>query len=199
MGHSQTEKARSRERIVAAASRRIRAAGLGGFSIADTMSDAGLTHGGFYSHFDSRSDLIASALELALGESKVAAGAQDSRLTLERIVTSYLSRSHRDSPSSGCAVSALASEVVRADAKTRAVMDAHLKRYIQNISATLDPAVEREVAIPIACMMLGALTLSRVVDDRELSNRLLDEAREYILSIANAKSVKAKAKKKKKS
>jgi TetR/AcrR family transcriptional repressor of nem operon len=71
MGHSQEDKANSRAKIVAAAAHRIRESGLTGFSIADVMNDADLTHGGFYGHFESRDELVAAALSQALRQSKV--------------------------------------------------------------------------------------------------------------------------------
>src|SRR5215472_18144550 len=79
MGHSQAEKAESRERILAAASAQIRTQGLESLSVGKLMADAGLTHGGFYGHFASRADLLAQALERALvdGEGEARAPARE--------------------------------------------------------------------------------------------------------------------------
>ena len=195
MGHSQEDKAASRAKIVAAAAHRIRLSGLAGFSIADVMKDADLTHGGFYGHFSSRDELIAAALDHALHESK--AVYDDCQFSLKQLVTQYLSRAHRDAPSAGCAVVALASEIPRADGETRAVMDVHLKKYFQKIAAALgdDDEKNRELAIPIVCMMNGALTLSRLVDDKVLSDKILKQARDYILEVGgdNAAQVLSKS------
>jgi TetR/AcrR family transcriptional regulator, transcriptional repressor for nem operon len=188
MGHSQEDKATSRSKIVAAAAHRIRESGLTGFSIADVMNDADLTHGGFYGHFASRDELVAAALDHALRESKVVY-ASDLPLSLKQIVTQYLSRAHRDAPSKGCAVVALASEVPRSDVETRAVMDAHLKQYFQKISAALDGDSGGELAIPIVCMMNGALTLSRLLDDKLMSDKVLKDARDFILALAAGKAL----------
>jgi TetR/AcrR family transcriptional repressor of nem operon len=182
MGHSQEEKALSRERIVSAAARRIREYGLNGFSIAEVMKDAELTHGGFYGHFASRTELLAAALEEALRESETYD--EHNPPSLLRIVRDYLSRAHRDTPGAGCAVSALASEVVRSDEQIRAIMDAHLQRYIETISHAVKGADGDELATPIACLMVGALTLSRLVGDEQFSDKILKDTREYILSIA---------------
>lgn len=187
MGHSQEEKALSRERIVSAAAHRIREDGLTGFSIADVMKDAKLTHGGFYGHFSSRAELIAAALDQALRESDAVYDPK-SRPSLKRMVDQYLSRAHRDMPSAGCAVSALASEIVRADQETRAVMDAHLKKYIKTISQTISESNDHELAIPISCLMVGALTLSRLVEEKDLSDKILKDANDYILAIAESAS-----------
>ena len=89
MGHSQAEKAQSRERIVTAAARQIREGGLESISIVELMKEAELTHGGFYGHFPSRSALIAAALERALFDGEAASVAATSRKgsrTLKSIV-----------------------------------------------------------------------------------------------------------------
>ena len=181
MGHSQEDKANSRAKIVAAAAHRIRKTGLTGFSIADVMNDADLTHGGFYGHFESRDELVAAALEQALRRSKVVYDI-DSRLSLKQIVTEYLSRAHRDAPPDGCAVVALGSEIARSEGEAREVMNAHLKKYFHKISEVLGN--NRELAIPIVCMMNGALTLSRLIDDKAMSDKVLKDTRDLILALA---------------
>src|SRR3954466_11583871 len=70
----------SHERIVSVAARAIRRSGYDGTGVADIMKEAGLTHGGFYSHFPSREAMLAEAAakacaESAAGASQVAAGA----------------------------------------------------------------------------------------------------------------------------
>ncbi len=186
MGHSQEEKAYSREKILSAAAQRIREDGLDGFSIAEVMKDAELTHGGFYGHFSSRNDLIAAALDHALRESELVYK-ETSRPSLKSIVNEYLSAAHRDAPSAGCAVSALGSEVARADEKTRAVMDAHLNKYQEKISEAIDGTKNSKLATPLACTMIGALTLSRLLKDEKASNKVLKQAREFILSMSDLK------------
>lgn len=193
MGHSQEEKAVSRAKIVAAAAHRIRESGLTGFSIADVMKDADLTHGGFYGHFNSRDELVAAALDQALRESKVVYES-DLQLSLKQIVTQYLSRAHRDAPSGGCAVAALASEIPRADDDARTVMDTHLKRYFQKIAAALGGDNDHELAVPIVCMMHGALALARLLDDKALSDKVLKETRDFILAMAEDQATPAKSK-----
>jgi TetR/AcrR family transcriptional repressor of nem operon len=112
---------------------------------------------------------------------------------LKQIVSQYLSRTHRDEPTGGCAVVALGSELTRTDGAARAVMDSHLKKYFQKISAALGGENEHELAIPIVCMLNGALTLSRLIDDKSLSDKVLKEARDFILAVAQDKSARTKA------
>ena len=67
MGHSQADKAKTHDRIVATASRRFREKGLDGIGVADLMKASGTTAGGFYKHFASRDALVAEALGAAFG------------------------------------------------------------------------------------------------------------------------------------
>lgn len=177
MGHSQAEKARSRERILAEASRQVRDGGLESVSVGTLMKRVGLTHGAFYVHFESREALLAEALERALLEGEAKAGAQGSGATapFAGIVRGYLSRTHRDARDSGCAVAALASDVARADAASRDVMTGHVETFIDNVARSLDGDDER--AIMAVSAMVGALTLSRVVADPARSNAILKAVR----------------------
>ena len=61
-------KERTRARIVGAASAALRANGISGVSVAAIMSQAGLTHGGFYAHFGSKEHLLGAAVERASSE-----------------------------------------------------------------------------------------------------------------------------------
>ena len=128
MGHSKAEKAISRERILSAASMRIREAGLEGLTVGQLMKSVNLTQGGFYGHFASRADLITAVLERALAEGEESPALHTSthgQASVTSIVNSYLSAAHRDRPANGCAVSALAGEVSRADPQVTAIMAEH--------------------------------------------------------------------------
>jgi TetR/AcrR family transcriptional repressor of nem operon len=178
MGHSQAEKAQNRERILAGASRQVRRDGLESVSVGTLMKTVGLTHGGFYGHFESRSALLAEALERALleGEAKVQAAAAPEHFS--DIVRGYLSRSHRDARDSGCAVAALVSDAARAEEEPRAIMSRHVDAFIDAIARSLDGDDARAVVAVSA--MVGALTLSRVVADPERSNAILKLVREHL-------------------
>ena len=137
MGHSQAEKAENRERILAEAARQVRRDGLESVSVGALMKSVGLTHGGFYGHFESRSELLSEALERALleGEAKAKVQGSDRAQSFANIVRSYLSRTHRDGRDSGCAIAALASDVARADASSREVMTEHIETFIATVCA----------------------------------------------------------------
>src|SRR5215216_485831 len=86
------------ERIVEAASRAIRRSGYGGTSVPDIMKDAGLTHGGFYAHFDSREAMLAEAADRAGADSVAlmarAASTAPSQRALQNLLELYLSKEH---------------------------------------------------------------------------------------------------------
>jgi TetR/AcrR family transcriptional repressor of nem operon len=172
MGHSQADKARSRERILSQAAEQIRDGGLESLSVGKLMRSANLTHGGFYGHFASRSELLAFALERAMEDGKAAFEASRGNATpdYEKAVRSYLSRPHRDSRTTGCAIAALAGDVARADEPVRETMSAHIERFIDRI----DTAVSA---------MIGALVVSRVMADEKRSDAVLAAAKRQLLSM----------------
>ncbi|MFM5892898.1 MAG: TetR/AcrR family transcriptional regulator [Novosphingobium sp.] len=189
MGHSRAEKAQSRKRILAAAATRIREAGLDGISVGELMKSVNLTHGGFYGHFESRSHLIAAALEQALADGEKASAAhigERSSMTIKSIVNSYLSPAHRDHPSSGCAIPTLAGEVGRADPEVRAIMAQQLAKSFETMEEALgDGGQEAEqFAVSAWSMMVGAMMISRIMADDPQADRVLALTRKTILELA---------------
>jgi TetR/AcrR family transcriptional repressor of nem operon len=183
MGHSQTEKARSRERILAEASRQIRREGLESLSVGALMKSVGLTHGGFYGHFESRSALLEEALQRALLEGEANAQASGPPVQFSSLVRSYLSRAHRDARDSGCAVAALVSDAARAADGPRSIMTQHVEDFIATVAHALDEDDERAVVAVSA--MVGALALSRAVADPARSNTILKLMRDHLSALAS--------------
>ena len=207
MGHSQAEKAQNRERILKKAAEQIRDTGLESVSVGPLMRSVNLTHGGFYGHFASRSELLAHALERALregeaaskaarnaaaakaaksgtaaktagGESAARAGGDSAQPAgYATLLRSYLSRAHRDSRKSGCAIAALASDVARADEASREVMEAHVERFVENVKQAMG-ARDEERALLAASAMVGGLLLSRIVTDPKRSDQILRAVRD---------------------
>jgi len=191
MGHSQAEKAKSRERILDAAAVQIRELGLDGLSIAELMKSAKLTHGGFYGHFDSRDQLISEALAKALSEGgpeSTRLGSTNGPRTLKALLSTYLSKAHRDNRSAGCAVAALAGDVARSDRRTRDVMTSYLSQYFDNLAQLVEGEHPDESAIAIVCTMVGALALSRVTRDRSMSDKILRAAQRSILDLVECQA-----------
>ena len=179
MGHSQAEKAENRERILAQASRQVRRDGLESVSVGTLMKSVGLTHGGFYGHFESRSALLSEALERALLEGQAKVRDSDGPQNLSDIARGYLSRAHRDARDSGCAMAALVSDVARADVSSREVMTDHIEAFIASVSEALGGS--EEGAIVAVSAMVGALALSRVIADPARSDVFLRTVRDHLV------------------
>jgi TetR/AcrR family transcriptional repressor of nem operon len=186
MGHSQADKAQSRERILRKAADAVRDTGLESISVAKLMRSADLTHGGFYNHFGSRSDLLAQALERALLEGARTATASmkpgDAPRSYETRVRGYVSRAHRDARTTGCAIAALASDVARADAASREVMAAHLDEFVAQLAQSLHSQDEGDAMLAVSAMV-GAVLLARVQTDPKKSDALLKSVRDRLLAL----------------
>jgi len=190
MRKSKQEAAVTRQRIIKAAAAAFRKNGIAETGVADLMASAGLTHGGFYRHFDSKGQIVTEAFTAAadsLAEQLVAASAsrKSPQRGLKTIVERYLSAAHRDQPADGCPVAALGSEVARGDERTRAAATHALLKFVEIIASQFDktrPDVARRRAWIAAATMIGALTISRIVTDSELSAGILRETEKQLVS-----------------
>jgi TetR/AcrR family transcriptional regulator, transcriptional repressor for nem operon len=189
LGHSQAEKEQSRERILKEAADQIRENGFDSVSVGKLMKSVNLTHGGFYGHFASRTDLLAKALTRALADGV-------NRSTEEELarprdfasfVRNYLSHAHRDSRKTGCAVPALISDVSRADAQSRAIMASYIEGYIASARRQLGDEDDTRAMFAISAMV-GALALSRVLEDSTRSDEMLQSVSEQLIAL-NAPNV----------
>jgi TetR/AcrR family transcriptional repressor of nem operon len=199
MRYSKEHKQETHARIVRKASVRLREKGAHGIGVADLMKEAGLTHGGFYAHFDSREALLIEAFAFAMDRSMdywrktTAETSPEKRLAM--IVDSYLTASHRDDPGRGCAVPTLGAEIARESPKARKAFAAKLEQMIDMIAEQLidlpPKAARKQAAVTLATMM-GTLVLSRIAGNGEFSDDILSAGREAVL----ARATQARAAKK---
>jgi TetR/AcrR family transcriptional repressor of nem operon len=178
---SRLEAAQTREAIVAAAADLIRRTGIAEASLADMMAAAGLTHGGFYRHFRNKEHLISEAVSAA-GEKAIATiGQKMAKGGLKAAVDGYLSTSHRDSPTPICPFAALGSEMARSRKVTKAAATEVLEKLFVTLAGDAPDREEaRGDAIVALSMMIGAMTLARIVADRDLSSEILDRAKDHL-------------------
>jgi len=174
-----TGKAATRGRIVSSASRLIRSRGFAGASVERVMRDAGLTTGGFYAHFRSKSALDAEVLAATLaGTRERWFAGLESRAGLDWLapaVKRYLSAAHRDSPGDGCALPAVLSELTRGDKKTRQAMVEAIETAAQEFAAH-SPAAgldARRRALATLALCFGGLTLARALRGHPASDEML--------------------------
>jgi TetR/AcrR family transcriptional regulator, transcriptional repressor for nem operon len=183
-GHKET----TRAHILDIASQRFRQSGVAAVGLAGIMEAAGLTNGAFYTHFDSKEDLVRAVLDEALTRREESHRANlDAKSGLEPTIRDYLSVRHRDDAGSGCPTAALVAEIARHPNKTRDVFTAKMSRIISLTAAQIregTSARRRRNAIAIYGLMVGALQLARAVNDKTLSVEILDSAIETALELA---------------
>jgi len=151
------------------------------------MKEAGLTHGGFYAHFESRDALLAAAADQAGAESiehlSRAISAAKPGHELMALVDTYLSDGHVAAPEEGCAIAAAGSEVPRQQTEVRRAASRRIKDLIGLIERQFPEwgrSAAHDKAMGIAATLVGALVLARAVDDAQLSSRIRKAAREAI-------------------
>ena len=180
MRHSKDEKTASHERIVNAAAARIRESGTDQPGVAEIMRAAGLTHGGFYKHFDSREELIEEAVQRALTErgpelEELLATADD---PLAAFAEWYVSEAHRDNAGHGCGVVALGSDVSRVGGGAQEAYRVQVERYIALLTSMLG-GDERAAAVTLSAMV-GALMIARALGSTDRSDEILRQVRDAV-------------------
>lgn len=157
------------ERILDAASRAIRRAGHTGASVAEVMKEAGLTHGGFYAHFDSREKMVASAIAHAGTKSaqnlaqSMAVLQKKGRTPFQALIQSYLSPAHMAAVETGCVVAALGSEMPRQADDVRNAARERVNALVRLVESVLPPGTGNDAAACIASTLVGALQLARAL------------------------------------
>ena len=198
MRYSREHKLETHDRIVKKASVRIREKGAHGIGVADLMKDAGLTHGGFYAHFDSREALVIEAFAYAMDRSTERWRKMTETIPPEKrmatIVETYLTPLHRDDPGHGCAITALGAEIARESPKTRKAFAAKLEQMVDMIADQI-PDVPRKAArkqaLATLSTMVGTLVMARIAGSGEFSDDILGAGRDAALGrAAPAKPVK---------
>jgi TetR/AcrR family transcriptional regulator, transcriptional repressor for nem operon len=178
---SKLEAAQTREAIVAAAADLVRSTGIVEASVADMMSAAGLTHGGFYRHFRNKEHLVSEALAAAGNKAIAAIGRNIAKGGLNAVVDSYLSKSHRDAPIPVCPFAALGSEMARSGKETKTAATKVLEKLFVTLSADAPDREEaRSAAVVVLCTMIGAMTLARVAANADLSSEILDRVKDHL-------------------
>jgi len=186
MKKSKIEAAETRRRIVKTAAAEFRRKGINGAGVNDVMAAAGLTHGGFYRHFDSKDELVAEACAAAIDSAEATnqcpALGKDG---LEAILADYLSTDHRDNPSEGCVLAGLGSELARSDDKTRAAATAGFLKLVDAFAQQyrMKPQAAKAQALVTASAIIGAITMSRIVTDPKLSAAILRQTKKHLATM----------------
>lgn len=188
MRTSREQAAQTRERIVETAARLYRERGINGIGVADLMNEAGLTHGGFYKHFESKEALIAeactAALEVTKAELQRKIAAAPDHEALSTLVHTYLSKAHSDNPGLGCTIAALGPEAIRNDGIGKET----ILQGVNNLLALISTQLQREgvddveaKSHAVLASMIGGLLLSRMMDSPAKTKAVLRDTSNFIL------------------
>jgi TetR/AcrR family transcriptional repressor of nem operon len=173
---SRQQAAKNRDRVIETASRLFREHGFDGIGLKDLMAAAGLTQGGFYKQFASKDELVGLAAGRALSNASTrwamaaVAHPEDPITAMTEI---YLSRGHSMERGEGCAIVALGSDAARQGPEVKAAFEAGIRRHIDLLSTWLGEDKSDE-AIVMLSTLIGAVLLSRIVNDEALSQRILE-------------------------
>ncbi len=190
------QKAENHDRIIDAAARSFREHGSEGQGVARLMKEVGLTHGGFYRHFESKEDLYVDAIARGFQEAAdrmvMTAAKAPQGEQLRAIIERYLSVEHLEDPGGGCVLSTLAAEIARQRPAVRARINAAMKSYRERLLPFLpgkDDAEKRRQFIVLFPAMAGVLMTARAMTDPAARKEILSTARQfYIKTFADGKT-----------
>src|SRR3954447_3144478 len=183
---SRVQAEKNRQNVIDVASRLFREHGFDGIGLKDLMEGAGLTQGAFYKQFASKEDLAAQASRRALESATQrwsAATAKNPDDPLSAVVAFYLSDGHRDERMDGCPIVALGSDAARQGSEVKASFEAGIKAHLEVLSRMVAGPEGKEAkgrAMAILSTMVGAMTLSRMVNDPELAHAFLKSATKQV-------------------
>ena len=182
--------AENRQTVINTASRLFREHGFDGIGLKDLMEGAGLTQGAFYKQFESKEDLAAQASKRALesaSERWSTAIAENPDDPFGAVIAFYLSAGHREEKLDGCPVVALGSDAARQGAGVKAAFEEGIKAYLEVLGPLLPEIDGKDTnsrAMVVLSTMVGAMTLSRAVNDPDLAQAFLNSAVEHVREVA---------------
>ncbi len=185
MNQKQQQKIESKERILNVASRLFKKNGFSATGIDEIMAEAGLTAGGFYAHFKSKTDLLEQAIEHSMKHSRELLLKGTEHLhgyeKINAVLGRYTSSFHRDLPEKGCILPALAAEIHRGTKKSNEIIGRYIERWAQMLSAYMPDPVsaeeKKQKALSMISAAVGAVLLSRMVQKTGLSDEILKAAK----------------------
>lgn len=189
---SRIQAEKNRQAVIDTASRLFREHGFDGIGLKDLMKNAGLTQGAFYKQFASKDDLAAQASRRALESANRRwsdAAAANPQNPFGAVVAFYLSTGHRAERKDGCPVVALGSDAARQGTEVKASFEAGIKEYLEMLSPWIGEANGKDPsgkAMAVLSTMVGAVLLSRAINDQRLSKQFLQAAAESVLTASSA-------------
>jgi TetR/AcrR family transcriptional repressor of nem operon len=175
MRYEKGRKDASRQRIMEVAAERFRSDGIAASGLAGIMSEAGLTNGAFYPHFQSKAELVRESVGAALEDQSRQLQAVFDAGGLDAVLSLYLSTAHRDDPASGCVSAALLPEIARQPPETRSFYAERLLNIVRQMASSMPQHAQDSegLALSVYATLIGTLQLARAVKGTALSDRIL--------------------------
>jgi TetR/AcrR family transcriptional regulator, transcriptional repressor for nem operon len=179
---SQTHREQVRQKIIQSALQLFNKHGFTAASIDEIMAGAGMTRGGFYSYFQSKSELYAETISCFVTDKReVIANADKASDRATTLLRDYLSRGHFEDIEASCPLIGLPNDVSRTDQSVRQAQEAAVRMMVATFEQGMTPNghASRQVALALTSLCLGGMVLARAIEDRELA----DELREATMAI----------------
>lgn len=180
MRYATEHKEESRGRILEAAAKQFRAAGTEAVRVSDVMRAAGMTHGGFYKHFENKDQLLQEAIAIALAEvsEQIAAMTRDMsrEQALKKVIEFYLSEDHLQHPDLGCALAALGTEMARMPRLMKIEISKALDAYADRLDYLMPgktKAQQRAAFLVLFPSMAGCIMAARAYASKERRQQIL--------------------------
>jgi TetR/AcrR family transcriptional repressor of nem operon len=182
MNAKDEQRERSHETILESAARLVREKGISGARVAEVMSGAGLTVGGFYAHFGSKQELVAEALRRtgALLRDRLFARLDEKPEAdrAEVVLKRYLSPAHRDEQTLGCPLPAVVGEIGTTAPEYGPVLGEQVEAVSTRLEEYLPKAAPRRaLALGLVALMVGGLSLARALRGTPLSDEVIRACR----------------------
>jgi TetR/AcrR family transcriptional regulator, transcriptional repressor for nem operon len=190
MPYPPQHRTKTRARIVQSAQALFNRRGFSDVSIDDVMARAGLTHGGFYSYFRTKEELYAEAVARALSATpwsqwdgvSVDFSARDAA---KQVIEAYLSREHFDDIENSCPMVTVPGDVARSGKVVKTAFEKVFGAMAGLFEETLrrDGRPNRNRALAIAGICVGAMVVARSVDDAQLAGAIRRAAKATALEL----------------
>jgi TetR/AcrR family transcriptional repressor of nem operon len=189
MRRTKQQTAETRQQIIRSASALFRERGVDGVSVAEVMDKAGLTHGGFYKHFESKEALLAEAIADAFSESMCAweetiAKQEDKQLTVQALINLYLSENHIKDTAYGCPAAALGTEIARHVGGSKKYFAEGVKGMIAVFEKQLegiDASDRKDLAVTTVACLVGTLMIARCADNDKTAQGYTEASNKTLL------------------
>ena len=192
MRYEKGRKDASRRRIMEVAAETFRREGIAASGLAGIMSEAGLTNGAFYPHFQSKAELVRESVAVALDDQSNKLQDAFAAGGLEAVLALYLSAKHRDDMENGCVSAALLPELARQPFETRRLYAGRFLTMVRQLALSLPPEMKdpEAVALAVYATLIGALQLARAVKGTPLSDRILVAGADAVRALVQPRSNK---------